>query len=165
MTNPTQITSLRIPTETITAAKTLLAADSGKTFIISAAAITITLPGVVAAGSGWNARFIIAAAAITITLPGVVAAGSGWNARFIIGAAAATGDTVITEDTSVDTDVLAGSTATAADGAAAEASEGFTTVTFDKTARQKGDQVTIVGDKISFYVTGITASATAVVFA
>ena len=140
MGNPTQITSLRIPTETITAAQTLLPADSGKTFIVGAAALTITLPG-------------------------VAAAGNGWNARFIIGAAAATGDTVITENTAVDTDVIAGSTATAADGAAAEASEGFTTITFDKTARQKGDQVDIVGDGTNFYVTGITASATAAAFA
>lgn len=140
MGKPTQITSLLIPTETITAAKTLVPADSGKTFIVGPAALTITLPG-------------------------VVAAGNGWMCRIIIGDAAATGNTIITENTTADTNVIAGSTATAADGAAAEANEGFTTITFDKTARQKGDQVDIVGDGTNFYVTGITASATACAFA
>ena len=140
MSNPTQITSLRIPTETITASQSLKRSDSGKTFIVGAAALTITLPG-------------------------VVDAGNGWCCRIIIGSAATTGDTIVTEKTAVDTDVIAGSTATAADGAAAEASEGFTTVTFDATARQKGDQIDIVGDATNFYVTGITASATACAFA
>ena len=141
MSNPTQITSLRIPTENIGAAKSLVEADSGKTFVISSDA------------------------AFTVTLPGVKAAGNGWNCTIVIGVTGTTGATTITEKTSVDTDVLAGSTATAADGTAAEANEGFTTVTFDATARQKGDQISIIGNGTNFYVTGISASATAMVFA
>ena len=92
MSNPTQITSLRIPTVNIAAAKTLVEKDSGITFVFSSDA------------------------AITVTLPSAAAAGSGWSATFVIGVTGTTGASVITENTAVDTDKLAGSTATATPG-------------------------------------------------
>jgi hypothetical protein len=45
--------------ETLTAATTLAAADSGKTFLISGTGYTVTLP---APTAGWSAKFIVAAA-------------------------------------------------------------------------------------------------------
>lgn len=48
--------------ETLTAAQTLAAADSGKTFLISGTGYTVTLP---APTAGWSAKFIVAAAFTT----------------------------------------------------------------------------------------------------
>ena len=60
MSQPTQITSLRVPTETLAAAKTLVAKDSGKTFMLNlAGGFTVTLPTLKAAGNGFAVRFIV----------------------------------------------------------------------------------------------------------
>ena len=60
MGNPTTFTSLRVRTETLAAAKTLSAKDSGKIFMLNlAGGFTVTLPAVGAAGNGWYAKFIV----------------------------------------------------------------------------------------------------------
>ena len=47
----------------LTAAYTVLASDSGKTFVLNAAAgVAITLPSAANMGEGWNARFILGTA-------------------------------------------------------------------------------------------------------
>jgi len=51
-------------TEDVTAAVTLTGEDSGKTFILKAAAgVAVTLPGV--ASQGWNAKFVVGLAFAT----------------------------------------------------------------------------------------------------
>tara|TARA_A100001391_G_scaffold16012_3_gene9008 strand:+ start:1146 stop:1556 length:411 start_codon:yes stop_codon:yes gene_type:complete len=51
--------------ETLTAAKTLTAADSGRTYLISGTGYTVTLP---APHAGFNVKFIVAAAFSTDTV-------------------------------------------------------------------------------------------------
>ena len=47
----------------LTAAYTVLASDSGKTFVLNAAAgVAITLPSAADMGEGWNCRFIVGTA-------------------------------------------------------------------------------------------------------
>ena len=66
MGNPTKITSLLIPTVTLTAATTLTRADSGKTFMLNTAGgFTVTLPTLNAALNGWAAKFIVKTAPTT----------------------------------------------------------------------------------------------------
>jgi len=66
MGKPTKITSLLIPTETITAARTLLAGDSGKTFMLNlAGGFTVTLPALGTPINGWYAKFIVKTAPTT----------------------------------------------------------------------------------------------------
>jgi len=61
---------LKLKVETVNAAKTLTALDSGKVFMIQQdSAYEITLPLAATAGAGWNAKFIlseVAANAVTI---------------------------------------------------------------------------------------------------
>lgn len=63
VTTSNDVTRIFQDVETLSAAQTLIAADSGKTFILSAAAgVTITLP---ALQSGLNFKFIVGAAFAT----------------------------------------------------------------------------------------------------
>jgi len=75
MSNPTQITSLMIPSETISAARTLTKKDSGKTFILNAAAgVTVTLP---ALKNGLFLTFVVGAVFATSNF--VIASAEGDN--------------------------------------------------------------------------------------
>ena len=56
-------THLKIPVESLTAARAITAADSGTTFILDAAGgAGITLPSVANAGDGFNCKFIVGTA-------------------------------------------------------------------------------------------------------
>ncbi len=70
--------------ESITATKSLVAADCGSLLVLNAAA------------------------GLTVTLPSVAEAGKGWWVRFVIGTNVSSNTIVITEKTSADTDVLRG---------------------------------------------------------
>ena len=67
MGNPTQITSLLIPTVSLTGATTLTKADSGKTFILNGATAgaAITLPSAAKMGNGFNFKLRVGAAFAT----------------------------------------------------------------------------------------------------
>ena len=79
---------LKLKLETINAAKTLTALDSGKVFMVQQdSAYEITLPLAATAGAGWHAKFIlseVAANAVTIanntsedTIVGMTTGGDG----------------------------------------------------------------------------------------
>tara|TARA_R100000231_G_C5220056_1_gene133268 strand:+ start:78 stop:506 length:429 start_codon:yes stop_codon:yes gene_type:complete len=79
---------LKLKVETINAAKTLTALDSGKVFMVQQdSAYEITLPLAATAGAGWHAKFIlseVAANAVTIanntsedTIVGMTTGGDG----------------------------------------------------------------------------------------
>ena len=108
MANPTQITSLKIPTVTLTAARTLTDADSGITFVIGAAATAaITLPK---PKNGLKFRFVTgfaitgnwtvgtnAAATIIqgpLTIAGLIVAGSNEKTVTFVNTADSLGDWV-----------------------------------------------------------------------
>lgn len=66
MPKPTQINSLLIPPETLTAAKTLIPGDAGKTFLLNlAGGFTVTLPGIAQVKPGWNVKFKVKTAPTT----------------------------------------------------------------------------------------------------
>lgn len=75
MSKPTTITSLRVPTETLTEATTLTAKDSGKTFMLNTAGgFTVTLPSFLKGGNGWACRFIVKTAPTTAYIIAAVTA-------------------------------------------------------------------------------------------
>lgn len=125
MTNPTQITSLRIPTETLTAARTLTEADSGKTFLLDlAGGFTVTMPPVAKAGNGFHVNFIIKTAS------------AGY---------------VITEDATVDANVMTGGNTSAAVSGAANASAAFTQINFTAGQAIAGDSASITSNGVRYY--------------
>lgn len=131
MPNPTQITSLRIPTETLIAAKTLLPGDSGKTFMLNlAGGFTVTLPPVAEARNGWNATFVVKTNPTTAY--------------------------IVTETAASDTNVLTGGvvereTDTADDGPYSAA---FTQVNFVANVAVLGDIIRVVCDGVRYYIDG-----------
>ena len=131
MGKPTQITSLRIPTETLITTKTLVPADSGKTFFLSlAGGFTVTLPGVAKAGNGFAVEFIVKIDPTTAY--------------------------IVTEKAASDTNVLTGGvvereTDTASDGPYSAA---FTQVNFVANTAVLGDIIRIVSDGVRYYVDG-----------
>lgn len=131
MPNPTQMTSMRVPTETLTAAKTLLPGDSGKTFLLAlAGGFTVTLPPVADAKNGWSATFIVKVNPTTAY--------------------------IVTETAASDTNVLTGGvvereTDTADDGPYSAA---FTQVNFVANTAVLGDIIRVVCDGVRYYIDG-----------
>ena len=99
-----------------------------------------------------------AAAGCTITLPSVADAGKGWWVRIVIGTNVSSNTAVITEKTSVDTDVLVGGIVelevdTSDDG---PSTTGATTLTIANALDTVGDFVEIICDGSKFYFHGQT---------
>ncbi len=139
MANPTVLTSLRIPTETITAAKTLGRKDSGKTFILNAAA------------------------GAAITLPAAASMGNGYNFRVIVGATfATTAWTIVATAAVIKGGVNELETDTSSDG---PSTTGSTTMTLVATTEQIGDWYDFVSDGTSIFLNGQCALDGAVTFA
>ena len=120
--------------ESLTADYQLLAADSGTTFMLNAAA------------------------GLTVTLPAVADALDGWNCRIYIATNISSNTGVITEKTSADTDVIIAQineleTDDTEDG---PSSTGCTTITFANALDTVGDNLHIICDGSKYYVTGST---------
>ncbi len=132
-------TSSKSTVESLTAAATLDASDSGKVFSID-----------VAAG-------------ITITLPSPGAAGAGWSTKIVLGGVSPTGDSII----NAPTDIISGLIVTPAHGAAAALTNvtPIGRITFDQSAgTAEGDYITLISDGTKFYVEGMTTVAVGIVF-
>ena len=115
--------------DSLTADYQCLASDSGKTFMLNAAAgLTATLPAVADAQEGWNATFIVA----TVTTS---------NAY------------VLTEKASSDTDVIISHLVEMAD-TAGPTNTGHTTITFAATPALN-DRVEIFCDGTKYYAVGL----------
>jgi len=125
----------RIPVESVGAAKTLVAADSGKIFLLDAAA------------------------GFTVTLPAVSTAKAGWHCKFIINTNCTSNSYIITENTTSDTDVLISqfNELETDDNEDGESSTGHTTITFANAYDQVGDYVDIFCSGSKFYCYGQTA--------
>ena len=114
---------LKLKVETVNAAKTLTALDSGKVFMIQQDS------------------------AYEITLPLAATAGAGWHAKFILSEVAANAVT-IANNTSEDT--IVGTTVGADGGAGSSAESAVDEIVFISGA-QLGDQVELVCDGIYYY--------------
>ena len=114
---------LKLKVETVNAAKTLTALDSGKVFMIQQDS------------------------AYEITLPLAATAGAGWNAKFILSEVAANAVT-IANNTSEDTIV---GTVTGADGGAGSSAESAVDEIVFIDGAQLGDQVELVCDGTYYY--------------
>ena len=141
MGNPTQITSLFIPTEVIGSAKTLTKADSGKTFILTT--------------SGTDGA--------AITLPSAAAMGNGFNFRCIVGATfATTAWTIVATAAIMKGGINELETDTTEDG---PSTTGGTTMTLVATTEQVGDWYDFICDGTSLFLVGQSAKDGAVTFA
>jgi len=140
MGKPTQLSSMRIPTETLVAAKTLKNSDSGKCFLLDlVGGFTVTLPKVQEAGNGFCVDFKVKTSPTTAY--------------------------IITEDAASDTNVLTGgaSSAELTDAAVAVYSAAYTQINLVANQAVLGDWVTITGDGVRFYThvhTNVQAGAT-----
>jgi len=99
------------------------------------------------------------ASGLTVTLPSVAEAGVSWNCQVIIGTNCTSNSYIITEKTTVDTDVIVSQineleTDTGDDG---PSNTGHTTLTMGNATDQKGDFFNIFCDGTNFYVYGQTA--------
>ena len=120
--------------ESITADKSLIAADCGTLMVLN-----------IASGC-------------TVTLPSVAEAGKGWWVRFVIGTNVSSNTVVITEKTTADTDVLRGGineleVDTSDDG---PSTDGATTITIANALDTVGDFVEFICDGTNFYFYGQT---------
>lgn len=124
-------------TEDLTAASSLTAADSGKVFMLSlAAGFTTTLPASTAITAGWNCKFIVKTAN--------------------------SGSYFITEDTSVDTDILHSNAIVRTLTGNAQTmphAAGHTLIEL-RTGTVKGDSCTVFFDGTNFYVDASIKSTT-----
>ncbi len=114
---------LKLKVETVNAAKTLTALDSGKVFMVQQDS------------------------AYEITLPLAATAGAGWNAKFILSEVAANAVT-IANNTSEDT--IVGTTVGADGGAGSSAESAVDEIVFISGA-QLGDQVELICDGTYYY--------------
>jgi hypothetical protein len=122
--------------ESITSAKTLLASDSGKVFMVSDSA-----------SSGY-----------TITLPLPSIAGAGFSAKFIVSSAVlndSASEDVIFTDGSTDSIVVKYIDAGDAGVKSVESDEASDTIGFDHTA-VKGDCIELFCDGSSWYAHGVS---------
>jgi hypothetical protein len=119
---------VKLPVETLTAARVVTAADSGTTFICSGAA------------------------GKAITLPSVADAGAGFNCKFIVGQAFATTDWVITATAAI---MVGGinelEVDTSDDGPSTVAG---TTINIELGAETIGDYVEFLCDGTKFFING-----------
>ena len=123
--------------ESLDAAKTLVAADSGKTFGLNAAVVyAITLPASTSISAGWSVRVCVETTFIT----------SYW---FISKETGTDSDIIISQVNVLETD-------TGKDG---PSSTGHTTITFELGAEQVGDYVDIQFNGTNFYAVGQNALA------
>ena len=118
--------------QSITADKTVVAAECGTIFVLN-----------VASGC-------------TVTLPSVESAGKGWWCKFFIGTNCTSNTYIITENTDSDTDVLVSQineleTDTSDDG---PSNTGHTTITFANAKDTVGDFVEVLCDGTNFYCHG-----------
>jgi len=128
MSNPTQITSLRIPTETLITTKILTEKDSGKAFLLDLVdGFTVTLPPVAKAGNGFSISFVVKTSPTTAY--------------------------IITEDATVDVDVLTGGSSSAelTSLAVAAYSAAYTQINFVASEAVLGDWATVTSDGIRYY--------------
>jgi len=119
---------VKLPVVTLTAARVVVAADSGTTFICSGAA------------------------GKAITLPSVASAGRGFNCKFIVGQAFATTDWIITATAAI---MVGGinelEVDTSDDG---PSTVGGTTINIELGAETIGDYVEFLCDGTKFYING-----------
>jgi len=119
---------VKLPVETLTAARIVTAADSGTTFICS--------------GTAGKA----------ITLPSVALAGAGFNCKFIVGQAFGTTDWIITATAAI---MVGGinelETDTDTDG---PSTVGGTTINIELGAETIGDYVEFLCDGTKFFING-----------
>ena len=115
----------KLKVETVNAAKTLTALDSGKVFMVQQDS------------------------AYEITLPLAATAGAGWHAKFILSEVAANAVT-IANNTSEDTIV---GTVTGADGGGGSSAESAVDEIVFISGAQLGDQVELVCDGTYYYAT------------
>jgi len=128
-------------TEDLTAASSLTAADSGKVFMLSlAGGFTTTLPASTSITAGWNCKFIVKTAN--------------------------TSPYVITENTSVDTDILHTNVIERTLTGNAQAmlhAAAHTTSEFRAGTATKGDSCTVFFDGTNFYIDGSVKNGGAIV--
>jgi len=118
--------------ESITADKTVVAAECGTIFVLN-----------VASGC-------------TVTLPSVASAGQGWWCKFFVGTNCSLNTYVITENTGADTDVLVTQineleTDNTEDG---PSNTGHTTITIANALDTVGDFIEVLCDGTNFYCHG-----------
>lgn len=93
---------------------------------------------------------------ITMTLPDVASAGSGWYGKFVVGTTPTNGDYIITENTASDTNLIHGGFVTSAISSAgstpATEGTGTTLINFKGNISLKGDFVDLVTDGTSWYI-------------
>ena len=123
-----------LPYESITAAKSLDADDSGKVFTLDLAA------------------------GFTVTLPAISSVPAGWYVKIVIGTNCTSNSYIITENATFDTDILVSQfneleVDTSDDG---PSSTGHTTITFADGVAIAGDWVELLCDGTNWYATGQT---------
>ena len=121
----------------LTAAYVVLPSDSGKEFILNAAA------------------------GYAITLPSVADMGEGWNCKFRTGLAFASSDWVITATAAV---IRGGIYERVNDETDDSSSASATTITFELGAETVGDYIELVCDGTYIYVNGGASAAAAIEF-
>ena len=120
---------VRKDVQTITADYQCLGSDSGKTFMLDAAA------------------------GLTATLPAVADAQSGWHATFIVATVTTSNNYIITEKTASDTNVIISHLVEMAD-TAGPTNTGHTTITFAGTPALN-DRVEVFCDGSKYYAVGL----------
>ena len=123
-----------LPYESITAAKSLDADDSGKVFTLDLAA------------------------GFTVTLPAISSVPAGWYVKIVIGTNCTSNSYIITENATYDTDILVSQfneleVDTSDDG---PSSTGHTTITFGNTVDTVGDYVDIWSNGTNYFCVGQT---------
>ena len=119
----------------LTAATSLVKADSGKIFMLNSAT------------------------EFTVTLPAIADAGAGWNCKFVVKAAPSGADYVVTEKASADTDKIVVNgineleVDTSDDGVY---NAGCTFINFKDGVAVQGDWVYIFCDGTNYYASGQT---------
>ena len=117
--------------ESVTANKELASGDSGKVFLLNSA-------------SG-----------VTVGLPSMTSAGSGWNAKFVIGTAPTSANCVVTENVAADTNIVHGGIASsnvAASISIATAGTGVTQVNFLQSVASIGDYVELIASGTNWII-------------
>ena len=123
-----------LPYESITAAKTLDADDSGKVFTLDLAA------------------------GFTVTLPAIASVPEGWYVKIVVGTNCTSNDYIITENATYDTDIIVSQineleTDTSDDG---PSSTGHTTITLPNATDTVGDTFDIWSNGTNYFVQGTT---------
>jgi hypothetical protein len=121
--------NVRKDVHSLTASYQALTSDSGKYFMLNAAA------------------------GLTVTLPTVADAQEGWHCTLIVGTVTTSNNYIITESTGTDTDVIISHLVEMAD-TAGPTNTGHTTITFASTPALN-DRVEIFCDGSKYYAVGL----------